>query len=211
MPAILATIFNSITLILLGVLGALEVSKKASHLACKKVLWGALAISVVLSLIFQFSAAFHEQTYKNDLVLRYQDRFEDKLASERSEAAAAITEYLQKGNWDAVTNQDGIDSMEDVLGFFDELGFYWKHGEISSDVLYEHFYNDMRTYCQATMGYIHENQKAESKADWEYAEPLFNELTRIEAKRNGMNVTNCIWDMKTLRDNLKSEMRLRGK
>jgi len=209
MSAILATIFNSITLVLLGILGALEVSKKASHLTFKKILWGVLAVSVVFSLVFQISASIHERTYKNDLILRYQDRFEDKLVTERAEAAAAINEYLQKGNWDAVTNQDDIDSMEDVLGFFDELGFYWKHGEISSDVLYEHFYNDMRTYCQATMGYIHDDQRRESKADWECVEPLFNELTRIEAKRNGVNVTNCVWDMKTLQDNLTSEMRLK--
>jgi poly-D-alanine transfer protein DltD len=99
--------------------------------------------------------------------------------------------------------------MEDVLGFFDELGFYWKHGEISSDVLYEHFYSNMRTYCQTTMGYIRNEQKQESKADWENVEPLFNELTRIEANRNDVDITNCVWDVKTLQQYLNSEMRLK--
>ena len=209
--AILFIIFNTISLLSLSLLGLLKASKrrKASQRIFAKLLWGVLAVSVVCSLVFQIMVSMHNQTYKSDLVLRYQDTFEDKMIRERMEAAAVIAEYLQKRKWDVITNEDNLDSLEGVLAFFDDLGFYWKNGEVSSTVLYQHFYSDMRTFCQETMGYIHENQKAESVAEWEYVEPLFNELTRIEAKRIGKSITNCVWDTQTLEQYLKSEMRQR--
>ena len=211
MTQILATIFNSITLILLGILSAWEVSRRpqARHLILKKTLWVSLMVSVVFGLVFQFTASLHQQTCDNDLVLRYEDKFDEKMTGERAQAAEAITVFLQTGNWGAVPNQDEVDSMEDVLAFFDELGFYWKNGEISSAVLYGHFYCDMRACCQATMGYVHDNQKKESVADWEYVEPLYNALARIEAKRIGKGMKHCDWDKATLQEYLNSEKRLK--
>jgi hypothetical protein len=202
MTQILAAIFNSITLVLLGILGALEVSKRPRkrRLILKKTLWGGLMGSVVFSLAFQFAAALHQQTCNNDLVLRYEDKFDEQMTGERAQAAEAITVFLKTGTWKAVANQDDIDSLEEVLAFFDELGFYWKNGEISTAVLYEHFYCDMRTYCQPTMEYIHDSQKTESVADWEYVEPLFKALTRIEAKRIGKDVKSCDWNNRTLQE-----------
>jgi hypothetical protein len=209
MGEIFATVFNALAALLLAILGLWKLPQRAkkSHRAIRKTLWGALGGCVLIGLIFQVTISLHQKIYKTDLVLRYEDTFADKMSRERSEAASAINEYLQKRNWDTVTNEDNIDSMESVLAFFDELGFYWKNGEISGTVLHEHFYSDMRTYCQETLGYIHHDQKRESVADWEYVEPLFNELTRIEAKRIGKNITNCVWDAETLREYLKSEMR----
>ena len=209
MTSILGTFFNSLALILLGILGTWSLSKrpKAWHRQVRKTIWFALVISVVFSLFFQIFASIHKRTYKNDLVLRYQDRYEEKLTDARAQAAKAITDYLQTGNWQSVTNQANLDALEDVLAFYDELGFYWKNGEISSDVLYEHFYYDMRIYCQPTIGYIHANQKTDSPADWENVEPLFNELTRIEANKTGKSIKDCTWDTNTLTQNLNSEIR----
>jgi hypothetical protein len=209
MTAILATLFNSIALIILGILGTWSLSARPRkwHRKTRKVLWFTLIVSVVLSLAFQVSSSYHEQTYKNDLILRYQDRYEEKLTGDRAQAAKAISDYLHNGNWKSVTNQYNIDGLENVLAFYDELGFYWRHGEISSDVLYEHFYYEMRIYCQPTMGYIRDNQKTDSVADWEYVEPLFSELTRIEASKTGKSIKDCTWDAKTLTENLDSEIR----
>jgi hypothetical protein len=210
MASILSTIFSSITVLALTILGAWEMSKRPKKIDRKlrKALWGVVLLSSVLTLVFQVTISLHQQTYKSDLVLRFEDTFADKMTRERSEAASAINDYLlQKRNWDAVTNEDNIASMESVLAFFDELGFYWKHGEISGTVLHEHFYSDMRTYCQETLKYIRKEQKKESVADWEYVEPLFNELTSIEAKRIGKNVTNCVWTTQDLQEYLRSEIR----
>jgi len=210
MDEIIATVLSSITVALFAVLGALKTSKreKASHRLIRKTIWPVLVVSICLGWVFQFISLLHKNTYRSDLVLRFQDTFAEKLVRERAEAATAINEYLQKRNWNAVTNENNIDSLETVLSFFDELGFYWKHGEISATVLHEHFYSDMRTYCQEAIGYMNKERKKESVTDWEYVEPLFNELTRVEAKRVGKNVTNCVWKTETLQQYLKSEMRL---
>jgi hypothetical protein len=205
-----ATFFNSIGLLFLTALGGWSVFKerKEPHHRIKMMLWFSAVAFIAIGIFVQSSASHHEWEYKNDLILRYQDRYEDRMIGQRVEAATAISIYLQKGNWGAVTNED-LDSLENVLAFYDELGFYWKNHEVSTDVLYEHFYNDMRTYCQVGITYIHAEQKKDSPTDWEYVEPLFNELTRMEANRIGKDVSSCIWDTKTLQENLDSEMRLR--
>jgi hypothetical protein len=170
---------------------------KEPHNQIKKIIWFAAVAFIAVSIFIQSSASHHEWEYKNDLVLRYQDRYEERMIRERVEAATAINIYLQKGNWDAVSSED-TDSLEDVLAFYDELGFYWKNHEVSTDVLYEHFYSDMRTYCQVGIKYIQANQKTDSPADWEYVEPLFNELTKMEAKRIGKDASKCVLNNLTI-------------
>jgi hypothetical protein len=210
MTEILATNFNSIGLLLLTALSGWAVFKerKEPYHATKIIIWFSAVAFIALGIFVQSSAAHHEWEYKNDLVLRYQDRYEERMINDRAQAAIAISEYLQKKNWDAVSDED-IDSLENVLAFYDELGFYWKNHEVSEDVLYQHFYSDMRTYCQIGIDYIHANQKKDSPADWEYVEPLFNQLTKMEAKRIGKDVSSCVWDAKTLQEYLNSEMRLK--
>jgi hypothetical protein len=209
MNEILAASFSGLAAILFGGITVWELSKrpKKFHRKFRNGL-KILAIPCALcGLYFQVSTTVHLQTYKSDLVLRYQDRYDDKLVNERGQSALAILEFLNKGSWQAVTNQDNLDAMEDMLGFYDELGFYWKHGEISSEVLYEHFYYDMRVHCQSTLGYIHNDQKTDSPTDWENVEPLLAELTSIESKRTGKSLKDCVWSDKVLRENLVSEVR----
>jgi hypothetical protein len=202
-----ATLFNSIGLLFLTALGGWAIFKeyREKHHRIKKLIWFAAVVFIGLSIIFQFSAQHHEWEYKNDLVLRYQDRFEERMIADRVHAAKAISFFLKNGKWTGVSAKD-TDGLENVLAFYDELGFYWKHDEISTDVLYEHCYSDMRTYCQEGLDYIHLSQKNDSPADWEYVEPLFSELTKIEAKRAGKDVSKCVWDRKTLQGYLDSEI-----
>lgn len=206
----LATIFSSITAFFFAVLGLLHFSKRlrVADRKLKNALWTVLIVSFVLSLICQVTTSIHQHAYKSDLVLRFEDKFEDKLASDRAQAARAINEYLQTTNWDSVTNDEELDGLENILGFFDELGFYWKNGEIGGAVLHEHFYNDMRIYCQESLGYIRKDQKRESIADWEYVEPLLNELTKIETTKTGKTSASCRWNKQTLQESLKAEIRL---
>src|SRR5271154_5674851 len=180
-----ATLFNSIGLLFLTALGGWAVFKerKEQYHRLKITMWFVAVTFIGSSILIQALAQHHEWEYKNDLVLRYQDRYEDQMIDSRIAAANAVSIYLQKGNWNADTNQYDVDGLENVLAFYDELGFYWKNHEVSTDVLYEHFYNDMRTYCQAGMNYI--QTKSDSPTDWEYVKPLFDELTRMESERTG--------------------------
>jgi hypothetical protein len=205
-----ATLFNSVGLLLLTVLGGWTVFKnnKEPYHWTKKIIWFSAVLFIGLSILLQCFASHHEWEYKNDLVLRYQDRYDERMVAQRIEAATAISDYLRGGKWDTISPED-LDGLEEILAFYDELGFYWKNHEISTDVLYEHFYYDMRIYCQVGILYIQANQKTDSSADWEYVGPLFNELTKMESKRIGKDVSKCTWDAKTLQENLNSEMRLR--
>lgn len=207
---ILATVFGSITGFILTILGLIHfVLRFKADRKLKRNLWIALIISFVLSLVFQITASIHSRTYKTELVLRYQDKFnEEKMTRYRAQGSMAISEYMQKHDWNSVTNEDELDGLENVLDFFDELGFYWKSGDISGEVLHEHFYFAMRTYCQETTNYIHRAQEKGYKANWENVEPLFNVLTKIEAAKVGKSATNCIWDEHTLQENLQAEFRL---
>ena len=119
----------------------------------------------------------------------------------------AILDCIKAGNWNAVTNADELHGLDDVLGFFDELGYYWQNNEISSDVLYEHFYDDLRTYCQAGRGHIQDEQKSDSSADYEYVLPLFEHLTKMEAEHTGKALAACEWKTNELIDNLLWEIR----
>jgi hypothetical protein len=205
----MATLFNSIGLLFLTALGGWTVfrERKRRRHRLKITMWFVAVAFIGSSIFIQSSAQHHEWEYKNDLVLRYQDRYEDQMVDSRIAAANAVSIYLIKGNWDADTNQYDIDSLENVLAFYDELGFYWKNHEVSTDVLYEHFSYDMRMFCQAGMNYI--QTKRSSPTDWEYVKPLFDELTRIEAKRAGKSIRDCEWNAALYQENLNSEKRLR--
>jgi hypothetical protein len=211
MSDILAATFNSLTLVLLSVLSLWQLTgrPKRAHRAIKRILWALLPVCVILGLFFQITAAIHKQTYNHDLILHYEDKFDEKMVQQRSLAAKAVTEYLKTRNWNSVTNKEYLDNLETVLGLFDELGFYWQSGDISATVIHEHFYSDIRTYCQESVNYMHAEQKRESSADWEYVEPLFNEVTKIEAKRTGTTIAQCVWDTNSLKEYLDAEIRVK--
>jgi hypothetical protein len=195
----------AITLAFWGIATAKAAKGKTRTRGLTKSFWVVLALGV-LTVVVQVLTAIEHNAYRTDLVLRYQDKF-DHLKHERAEGASAILDYLQKGSWDDVDDAK-LDSLEEVLGLFDELGFYWKHGQLSAAVLYEHFYDYMRIYCQETRGYIEEQQRAESPDVWEYVRPLFENLAQIEAKKTHRRPEDCRWDRAGLEEGLKAEIRL---
>ncbi len=143
--------------------------------------------------------------FEATLALQLEAQYE-AIKEKRAAAASSLSEYLQNGNWGALTNSEGLD---DVLDFFEDLGLYWKKQQVSEIALHHYFYSAMRTYCQNIENYIADVQKEEGGTIWENVEPLFKRLTEIEAEKLKRLPSDCRWDKATQLDYLKSEMKLK--
>jgi hypothetical protein len=139
-------------------------------IACGLSLFGAFA---------QFMAFTQHRTYDTDAIKYYDEKF-NKMEQKRISAATALKEYYQKGNWDLVTNS--TDRLDDVLGFWDNLGYDEQHGKISAEVAWNYFYDDIADYYQGSLEYIAISQK-EDPTWFENIKPLFDDVTKIEAQR----------------------------
>ena len=74
-----ATLFNSIGLLFLTALGGWAVFKEHQqpYHRLKITMWFVAVAFIGSSIFIQSSAQHHEWEYKNDLVLRYQDRYDE--------------------------------------------------------------------------------------------------------------------------------------
>jgi hypothetical protein len=192
---------NATTVVVLAALGIL--GRKHKFLT---VCWVLLIFSVAVGFVAQGFIQFEEHRYSGDLVLRLDAKF-DGMKEERAEAARAVSAFLGKGSWDAVSDQER-DGLDDVLGFFEEVGFLWKTNRVSAEEVHEYFYDDLRMYCQESLGYMDEQRRELSSSYFENVEPLLEATTRVEAKKIGRPVSDCKWDKDVLEESLKAEIRL---
>lgn len=179
------------------------------HPRIQVALFWILGSLISASLIFQFWSAFRHYNYDTDLARYYEDnKFENsRMIQHRSQAAAALLEYLSNTNknWDSLTN--GTDDLDYVLGFFDELGYDEQHGRISADVIHEYFYADVVGYYQASEKYIIYSHKTDSPDDFKFVKPLFDSVTEVESRKIGQPSSALVWSNKDLFNYLKSEMK----
>ncbi|HEY2329362.1 MAG TPA: hypothetical protein VGI63_06070 [Verrucomicrobiae bacterium] len=195
--------------VFIAIVGILAYEKKNTF--AKRHLGKLLCITFALAafaLIAQFAASVHHNNFRTDIVFKYDDKFES-MKKERWKAANELYAHLQKGNLNFLTNAPALD---DVLGFFDDLGFYWKNKEVSDEVLYQEFYDSMRTYYQPSQFYITNTQRDEPAA-FENIKPLFDRLTEIDAKskRSKTTIKNCNWSKTDELTALKDEIDKTGK
>jgi hypothetical protein len=179
-------------------------SEKSGVTKLRGTFWLILSLGII-ALISETWAAVAHHNYYSELLPRYEERFRE-LRDNRIKAATAIYGYLQLRNWDAVADSD-TDGLDDILDFFDDMGFDWIHGQISSTLLHQYFYYYVRMYCQETGSYI-TLARADDPTVWENISPLFDELTRIEAKKLHAASGACRWNQPSLEDSLKAEIRL---
>jgi hypothetical protein len=173
------------------------------------VLLCALIVLVACSFTLQVMSAFHQHTYDTDTIKYYRDKFDsDRLVQWRIKAARTLAEYRSGTNkkWDSLAN--GTDDLDEVLGFFDDLGYDEQHGKISAEVVYQEFYQDIFFYYQCSEEYISYCQKTDSKEDYVSIKPMFDDIEKIESKKTGQPISALAWSDKDISDYLKSEMAL---
>ena len=175
-----------------------------------------LAVTFVVSIfglvahIIAFNKQEDSKSFNTDIGKQYLDKYDtDFMLKQRSKAAQALTEYLSSTNQNWATMTNGTGALDEVLGFFDELGYDEIHKKISQDVAYEYFYSDVAGYYQAAEQYIAYSQKTDSPTDFENIKPLFNALNEVEFKKINKPLAESVWTKKDLVEFLKKEIDLK--
>jgi hypothetical protein len=117
----IALAINVFLPVFIAILGILAYEKKITFEKhyLRKLLWVAFALAV-FALIAQFIASAHHNNFRTDIIFKYDDKFES-MKEDRLKAATSLYSHLQKGDLNSLTNAPELD---DVLGVFDDLGFY---------------------------------------------------------------------------------------
>ncbi|HEX4117976.1 MAG TPA: hypothetical protein VHX99_04180 [Rhizomicrobium sp.] len=145
-------------------------------------LWvlGAAVLAFILLLI-QAAAEYQRRTYDLTWIFKYDERFSSKEIKEHRVLAATTIKKHQKSLRRVDTDLDDID---DVLDFFDELGFNEQGGQISPEVLHQNFHYWIRGYYSATKEYI-EAWREKQPSRWEYVEELYKITDAVALERDG--------------------------
>jgi hypothetical protein len=113
------------------------------------------------------------------IIKQYDDKFE-AMTAKRAKAGTACLEYLSKTNWDLVTND--TDGLDDVLNFFDLMGYDMESQKVSSNDVYEYFCDDIISYYQGSENYVGKIQKDDPTA-WVHLKPMFEAMKTIDAEK----------------------------
>ena len=159
----------------------------------------AAALTVVLC---QTWFEYRRRAHDPSLVLQYQKMF-DEMAKERCLAAKTLLEY--KGHLGDLEHKgDVLDKIDDVLDFFDDVGFYQKGGQISPETAHHHFYHWLRMYWQASRDYVEAWQKREG-ARWNHIGDLFEITSEVEMQEGKCNRSEIPLTSKDIDDYLGQE------
>ena len=123
---------------------------------------------------FEYRRKTHDPTW----VLKYQEQFDSPaFVEKRVIAAKTLLKNLQDSN-----NAIG-DEVDDVLDFFEDLGFYCKGDQISPEVIHHHFYYWLQPYFQATEQYV-KGKRIDDPAQWEHLDYISDLARKIEALKS---------------------------
>lgn len=219
----LGVALNAIALLLLGIWTGLlsrnETSPPQQHRKTKKksvIRQSPKPSFVILFIVMSFLAAatafqglsaYQKHTYNTDAAKYFDDKFSDKMIHTRVSAGIALKEYRKKRDWALVTNSTA--GLDDVLGFFDSIGYDQQHGKMSASVAHEYFYDALDGYYRCSEIYIAKLQKTDSKTVFEYVKPLFDAMTQVESEKTGHSMSSLAWTEKDKDDWIDSEAKLK--
>jgi hypothetical protein len=78
----------------------------------------------------------------------------------------------------------GLEDIDDVLDFLEDIGFYVHGDQISPEVAHHHFYHWIRGYYFAARDYIEAWQEQESES-WRHIKELFETTRELETTGKG--------------------------
>lgn len=130
------------------------------------------------------------QASDNIQIIKQYDAKFDAMTAKRAKAGIVCLEFLSKTNWNAVTND--TDGLDEVLGFFDLLGYDLQNQKVSSNDVYEYFCDDIVAYYQASKGYI-DNAHAEDPTAWVHIQPMFQTMALINSKQSPKTAVSDIY------------------
>ena len=129
-------------------------------------------------LLFQAYSEYQRRTYDLTLAFKFDDRFNSKeMKCLRAKAASC----LERNTGNLARTDSDLADIDEVLDFFDELGFCERGGQISPEVLHQDFHYWIKGYCSAARPYIQASREKDHPR-WEHVESL-NEMVHAVARR----------------------------
>jgi len=170
---------QSISVTLIIGLGALVYSASQASAGRIFYLLTIMVLALLVLIICQSYLEYKKRTYDPTLVLRYQDIFDDLIPARRT-AAKAILDKQDNAILDKQDEQDLV-NIEEVLDFFEDLGFYLEAEQFTAEVLHHHFYHWIRVYLDPKVvnAYVDKERNLQP-ARWDHLELLLTAVAKIE-------------------------------
>lgn len=133
--------------------------------------------------LLAYQATSEYQQLTNDPTWAF--RFDDRLYSDELKEARCRAAKIFKNNQGKLRSTDkGLEDIDDVLDFLEDIGFYVHGDQISPEVAHHHFFHWIRGYYLAARDYIEAWQEQES-ASWMHIKELFETTRQIETRGKG--------------------------
>lgn len=162
------------------------------------------AIIGVVLLLMEWQAEYRRRTYDPKWALKFQDDFlSEEMLEIRSMAAKALKQ-IRENETKPQSKEHSSPEIDEVLDFFEDLGFYMKGDQITPEVTYHAFYFWIRGYYSAAREYINCKQKKQP-AQWASIKGLFETMDAVEIEKSELK-TSGLMDAKELKDFLADEI-----
>jgi hypothetical protein len=147
-----------------------------------------IAVVVLLLLLARAFAEYKRRTYDPTWALKFDDIFNTKEM--RTSRVRAIQELQKHKN--ELRNPDlDLVFVQEVLDFFEVVGFYVHGHQITPEVAHHHFFYWLQAYYQIARVYI-ETTHEDEPTSWEYIEELYEMTSQIERKRSRGRATRTL-------------------
>jgi len=165
-------------------LAGLAISEASGKIDLSAIIVYLFLVLWIVLLAFQMAAEYWRRTYDPTLMTKLDEKFDgEEMRRTRSKAAQAL-----KDDHARLASDEYVSStIDDILDFFEEVGFFMQGDQITPEVAHHAFHYWVRGYYSAAKKYLETAQKAEP-SNWEFVERLFkitNEVERERAKKRG--------------------------
>jgi hypothetical protein len=151
-------------------------SAPPAHVSTIYVLTIATVITLVL-LALQWRFEYRKRTYEPTWALKFTDNFWSRdMRDTRRRAAEALKPSLSK------TAELKSSDLDEVIDFFEVLGFYMQGDQITPEVAHHSFHHWICGYYSAANDYI-ATVRQTNASSWEHVEVLFEMTHEIEVER----------------------------
>ena len=142
-------------------------------------------IGALVLLIAHVIAEYKRRTYDPTYIFTFDKRFDD-IKKARARAASILKERRATLGQHAREFAD----IDEVLDFFDDLGFFVRGHQISPEIAHQFFYVWIQGYYEIAGPYIRAAQN-KNPPQWEYIKKLYDLTFAVEKRRfkNGRVLT----------------------
>jgi len=129
-----------------------------------------------------------------DSLWRLRDEWNsDDMGTLRSSAAASLLDHEPNGD------------VDDVLFFFDEIGYLWQRGALDEQLIWYEFYWPMANYWTASEDHVRE-LRADDATRFAALDHLMQRMVAIESQQRNKSAADAVPTATQVRDFLNSEV-----